>query len=570
MNNAVCSDTGLRELAGVYEFCSHAAEARAGTIASSRGNTCEFDGRADGYGGNAAASVLALYEQRGVEGLRRLTGDWSLVIHDATRQAIILASDHAGTRPLYYFHSTESVHWDTSLPRLATRTGQRALNSDYVAEYLATGFAVNSTPYGEVRPVPAGRALTISGRGVDTTVLWTPPAETSIRFGTDAGYEDVFRALFEEAVAVRLQIAGPVAAELSGGLDSSSIVCMADRLIASGEAAASGLITFNYIAPDSPDRPYMAEVEHQCRTARSVHIDAQEFPFLTERIDSKSRPTFSETRLARVRRHMESAGSSVLLTGQLGDLVTGNLVDDSIQAADHLRQARLGAAIGETFAWSRSLRLPVYSVFWNAIRAAFGAGLPRHGANGGEDSLTPAFRSRARQLARRRMADCAPAGAAPSCRKRIFGLGQLFGSRFFECPDPLRGLLYSHPYTHRPLLDFLLAIPPAMLCRPGEPRRLMRRALRGIIPPAVSRRRSKGNYEGMFLRAMRGCAAGFAEAPESMLLVRRGYIESRSAGARLSRLIQGAQCNAGQLRQIILLELWLRQRVDEGTIAESE
>lgn len=563
MTKATCDDTALRELAGAYRFASRPAE----PSTAAPGYVCEFDGRADGCVGDAAPYALDLYLRRGAGGLRTLTGDWSLVILDQARRAVVLASDHAGTRPLYYFQTAESVAWDTSLPRLAERTGQHDLNPDYAAEYLATGFAVDSTPYGGIRPVPAGRALAISGRGAETTVLWNPPAERSIRFGSEREYEDCFRALFEQAVAARLQTAGPVAAELSGGVDSSSIVCMADHLIASGTAPASGLVTFSYDAPGSPDRPYMEEVERHCRTARAVHLDAQELPFLTRRIDSGSRPTFAESRLTELRRRMERAGSSILLTGQLGDLVTGNLVDDSIQVADSLRQMRFGTAVEQALQWSRSLRVPVYSVLWSAVRAAFGGAFQWQETAGGQNSLAPSFLARARRLASRRAGDEALAGANPSRRKRIFALRQLFGSRFFACPDPLHGVLYSHPYTHRPLLDFLLAIPPSLLCRPGEPRRLMRRALRGSVPDPILRRRSKGNYEGTFLKAMRGCAAGFAESPESMLLARRGYIDVRSAAARLRRLNQGLECNAGQMRQIILLELWLRQRVAEGTIA---
>ena len=571
MTESLCCGESLPGLAGTFAFGDSPAQ-RHGHAAgfSAHGNTCKLDGRVDGFAENAAAAALSLYEKRGVEGLRSLTGDWSLAIRDEARDATILASDHAGTRPLYYIRRTDSVAWDTSLPRLAASAAQRQLNPDYVAEYLATGFPVDATPYGRIRSVPAGHALTISSRGVAKTVLWTPPAGTWLRFASQAEYEDGFRALFEEAVAVRLQASGPVSAELSGGVDSSSIVCVADRLIASGKAAARGLITFSYDAPGSPDRPYMAEVERRCRTARAVHVDAQAFPFLTQQLNCASRPTFAESRLLEQRRHMERAGSTVLLTGQLGDLVTGNHVDDSTQAADYLRRARFGAAFGEALAWSRSLRVPVYALLFRAARAAFGGDPAWQQAGDGEDSLTPLLRARVRELARRRAAGHMQAHAAPSRRKRIGALRQLFGSRFFQCPDSLDGLLYSHPYTHRPLLDFLLAVPPAVLCRPGEPRRLMRRALRGIVPDAILRRRSKGNYEGMFLKSMRACAAGMAAAPESMLLARRGFIDARSAGARLLCLSQGVECNAAQLRQIILLELWLRQRVAEGTIAGSE
>jgi hypothetical protein len=119
-------------------------------------------------------------------------------------------------------------------------------------------------------------------------------------------------------------------------------------------------------------------------------------------------------------------------------------------------------------------------------------------------------------------------------------------------------------------MDFLLAVPPALVCRPGEPRRLMRRALREILPSSILRRRSKGNYEGMFMKAMRTCAAPLLKAPESMLLVQAGCVEAGSVAPRLLRLSQGLESNAAQLRQIILLELWLRQRFEGGDLSEGE
>ena len=49
-----------------------------------------------------AALARAAYERWGSDGFVRLIGDWSLVIHDHVNRAIVLASDYAGVRPLYY------------------------------------------------------------------------------------------------------------------------------------------------------------------------------------------------------------------------------------------------------------------------------------------------------------------------------------------------------------------------------------------------------------------------------------------------------------------------------------
>jgi asparagine synthase (glutamine-hydrolysing) len=222
----------------------------------------------------------------------------------------------------------------------------------------------------------------------------------------------------------------------------------------------------------------------------------------------------------------------------------------------------------ELLGWSRNTRIPVYSLAWKALRAAYGSPSSALISRSGEDSLTPSMRARARELEKQSAGDAVVARATPSRRNRIFALRRMSASRFFQCPEPLDGMLYSHPYTYRPLVEFLLAIPPAVVCRPGERRRLMRRALRGVLPRGIMRRRSKGNYEGMFLKAMRACAVEMAQSPGSMLLARMGCVDASSVGSRLARLSRGLSCNEGQLRQLILLELWLRQRVLEGVIRE--
>jgi asparagine synthase (glutamine-hydrolysing) len=560
----------VREFGGAWYFDRPDPDVSIGgpPYVSSLGNACTLDGRVDGHDGDCACLALSLYEQHGAIGLRGLLGDWSLAIWDRDRGEVVLASDYAGTRPLYYYRSARFVAWDTSLARLARRTGRTSLDLDYAAEYLASGFPVNPSPYEGICAVPAGCALTFSGRRTEKTVFWAPPLETCIRYGREEEYEEHFRAVFEQAVAVRLQTPGIVTSELSGGLDSSSIVCMADRLIRRGAVAAEGMLTFSFEQSGSPDLPYMAEVERACPSVRAVHVDLDDFPFLSRFSISASRPTFAETRLAEMRRHMESAGSGVVLTGQLGDLITGNMDDDSTQASDLMLAGRPGAAARELLAWSRSLRVPVYGLAWRALRAACGSKCCWRDPGEGEDSLTCSMRARVAEIERQHAAELV-ARATPSRRSRIFALQRMFASRFFQCPEPLDGLLYSHPYTHRPLLEFLLSIPPHVVCRPGERRRLMRRALKGILPDALLRRRSKGDYGLTFVKALRARASEMAGSPDSMLLVRMGCVDAGSIASRLIRLTRGLPCNEPQLRQLILLELWLRQRVEDGAIQQT-
>src|SRR5579863_6723238 len=172
---------------------------------------CSLDGRVDRLRTPAGSALaLRLYGESGAAGLKTLIGDWSLALWDLRRRTLVLASDYAGVRPLYYFQSAECVAWSSSLDHLAGWMDCRRLDMDYVGAFLLSGFPQQLTPYRGIHPVPAGCAVSISSEGTLVAQLWSAPPADSIRYGSDGAYEEQFRDLFQEAVAVRLETGSPV------------------------------------------------------------------------------------------------------------------------------------------------------------------------------------------------------------------------------------------------------------------------------------------------------------------------------------------------------------------------
>src|SRR3712207_753895 len=129
--------------------------------------------------------------------------------------------------------------------------------------------------------------------------------------------------------------------------------------------------------------------------------------------------------------------------------------------------------------------------------------------------------------------------------------------------EPLQHLDYTHPFAHRPLVEFLMAVPPDVLCRPGEPRRLMRSAFSDLWPAKLRGRRSKGLFNTPWQEALRPLARALLK-DRRLQLAERGFVDLTSALSRMERLAVGLECNEAQLRQVILLELWLRNRAGDG------
>jgi asparagine synthase (glutamine-hydrolysing) len=515
-----------------------------------------------------AALALAGYERWGTGGLVHPIGDWSAVFHDPANAAVVLASDFAGVRPLYYHVRRGQVLWSRDLQSLVDKTQISELDEDYVAGFLTLGGCPNRTPYRGIYPVPAGHAVRISATRTEILPFWTLPAGDVIRYESDHRYEEQLRGLFREAVAVRLQTGSPVLAELSGGLDSSSVVSMANQLIREGAVPAPRLVTVSYLWRNSIDESFIREVESYCGTERA-HLSTHTNPVISAAQTGKAVPAAFEPLRSAVADTADGFGAKVFLTGRNGDLVMGNWFDDSLQVAGHLRRLRLGRACKEALAWSKVLGLPIYSTLWRALRAALPAALSpaaiyaqqdgSYAPRSLETSLAPRFCGNIGEAEAAGFFSSAWMQAPPERRKYFRSLSMMQELRSLQAPETMQHLDYTHPFAHRPLVEFLMAVPPDVLCGPGEPRRLMRRALADLWPPKLRKRRSKGLFGAPWHEALLPMAHDLLQS-RTLQVIERGFVDRTSFVSRLERLTAGSDCNEAQLRNIVLLEFWLRNR----------
>jgi len=517
-----------------------------------------------------AAIARAAYERWGTQGLVHLIGDWSLVIRDHQTRTTVLASDFAGVRPLYYHVTNGRVQWSNRLQSLVEGTGITELDEQYVAGFLTFGGCPNRTPYKGVYSVPPGHAVSVSKNETKISRFWSMPVGESIQYQNPRQYEEELRALFREAVAGRLQTESPALAELSGGLDSSSVVCMANQLIRSGAVNAPRLESVSFTWQNSLDEPFIREVEAHCGI-EGARISTHDAPVIAETQVSGAMPEAFQAVLRSVAATARQAGAQTILTGQNGDLLLGNWFDDRLQVAAPLRRFQIGCAVTEALAWSKILRLPVYRILWHAAQAALPPSLTpaaiyatadgSYAPRSDETSLVSQFSDRTGVSEPANFFSNDWRQAAPERRKHFYSLSLALELRTLQAPELLQHLDYTHPFGHRPLVEFLMTIPADVLCRPGEPRKLMRSALSDLWPVKLRERRSKGSFNVPWQKASRPLARALLKS-KKFHSVERGFVDRNSLRSRLERLCLGLDCNESQLRQIILLELWLRNRAE--------
>jgi asparagine synthase (glutamine-hydrolysing) len=284
-----------------------------------------------------AASLL---ERSGTAGLGDMVGDWALALFKHYERTLVLAKDFLGARTLYYLHCDRFVAWSSLLEPLIASADKLTLCEEYLAGWL-TGFPeANLTPYQEIRSVPPASFVRVTSHAAKVERYWEFRHEP-IRLKSDGEYEDQFRALFFESVKRRLRSHAPVLAELSGGMDSSSIVCVADRLTATnGIHSIETISLFDDSEPNWNEKPFFTAVETQ-RSRTGFHLNvASDGRFLPERDGSfpatpayGARATESQVRYSAF---LSNGDFRVLLSGIGGDEFTGGVPSGIPELADLL------------------------------------------------------------------------------------------------------------------------------------------------------------------------------------------------------------------------------------------
>lgn len=207
--------------------------------------------------------ILAAYERWGTACVDHLLGSFAFAIWDEHERTLFCARDHIGDCPLFYYHEpgrffafATEIKALLPLPEVPRRLSEAAI-ADFLANLTGD---VEGTFFEGIKRLPAAHRVSITQDHFDLRRYWTlEPID--VPAASDRAYAEQFRELFDEAVRCRLRSAFPVGVQLSGGLDSSFVACVArDQLVDQGR---DPLHTFSVIfdhAPESDEREYIEEV----------------------------------------------------------------------------------------------------------------------------------------------------------------------------------------------------------------------------------------------------------------------------------------------------------------------
>ncbi|HEX3185687.1 MAG TPA: asparagine synthase-related protein [Pyrinomonadaceae bacterium] len=547
-------------------------------LVSTNGHILTWDGRLDNrsalitqlrdYVDRSATDVeivMASYSKWPTDFVARLIGDFALSLWDPATRTLLLARDAFGTRPIYYHANPQRIVWSSDLGSILD-LGWLATEVDreYVASFLNSSPDLELTAYKNIHAVPPGFVLLVRDGHIEKREFWRPSIEPEIRYRSDSEYEDHFRELFREAVRCRLRSDAPVWAELSGGLDSSSIVCMADQIIASGEAESTQLETVSYVYDNSAasdERKFIGEVEaSRARAGHHFHEDESVGRFLDLNFDSIVRANPTYRFIARhdwVRAQMQQTGSKVLLSGVAGDNLLWSSAEVSPELADLLVQMRLPSLHRQLRRWSRATRTSYAGTLW---RRAILPSLPARFTSPSAAStlMHPQFAKQIELVERSTHESDVRDVELPSARVQARMLSSAIRAVASCYYRDRVATEYRFPFLHRPLVEFLLAIPIEQKLRPGESRSLQRRALKHVLPTAILTRRGKRWSNEALCRTLANNWREVEWLFREPRVCEYGFVDARAFAETAKRIQHGLQSVNGELVGVLSVELWLR------------
>ena len=212
--------------------------------------------------------LLAAYRHWGPECLNRLNGMWAFVIHDRRRGVLFGARDRFGVKPLFVHRGKDCWLLASEVKAiLASGSYARETNWQVAADFLLH-LKLDETPatfYAGIEQVPPGCAFEIRLDG--TWRQWTYWSLSEIEPGPLIDVEERVAELLEDAVRLRLRSDVPVGVCLSGGLDSTAIICAMARTRGArdGGEAAPPLLAFCYHEAAFDERVFIADTLSQTR-----------------------------------------------------------------------------------------------------------------------------------------------------------------------------------------------------------------------------------------------------------------------------------------------------------------
>jgi asparagine synthase (glutamine-hydrolysing) len=518
--------------------------------------------------------ILQAYETWGLDACKRFNGMWALALYDTTSGRLTLSRDRFGIKPLYYFFNGDVLVFGSEIKALLAHPVIRPRpDLEALYNYLARSYrfvdgrrdenGAVRTFFQKIRQVPPAHHLIVDRDGLSFHRYWALNPNHRTLFENERDYALRFLELLQDSVHLRLRSDVPVAAQLSGGLDSSATTALAAQSLGIDFPVFSACYDITPFDEQEFIWPTVQQIK-ACWTRIFPRPDDL-FSVLPTMIRAFDEPVCTVTFYAhwQVMSEVHRQGYKVILNGHGADELGAGYYDHFLHHfGDLKRQNRTGYLTDEIEAWltyhGRRRRKQ-----WVDYSGRIDKGIPYV-----EEYLKVfapyenALGPRLWDITVNRNPDVAPYDSVLSNR--------LFNELTYETlPAVLKAedrttMAFSIesrlPFLDYRLVEYMFSIPNTMKIREGLNKYVQRQALRGVIPEMVRTRTEKVGFNAPSELWFRGPLKDqFEKALAGSTLFDRGLLNRPGFEAVRSEHQAGAANHYQFLWQVLNLDLWLKE-----------
>ena len=459
--------------------------------------------------------VNLAYDRWGEDLHSHLQGDWALAAWDAQQRRLLFALNACGNSPLYYYEGSGFIAFASSAKALLALPGvSREPNLLRLAHLLVCWWPDGEiTAYKDIRRVPWAHAMSVAADGQKRLWRhWTPERLSQLTYRRDEDYEEAFLEVYTRAVQSCLRSRKPIAAELSGGRDSGSVVAIAGPLLASQGRSLTGYTSVPWLPTDGAAKHRLGnewELAHATATmagpnVKHIAVDAKEYrviqgiQYLIDVHDGPLHGAINHFWVQAIREAGEHLGAGVMLTGSMGNATVSWPGNGSALRA--LLQGHRGSAWrlfldAEPNPWLTLKRQVLKPILTPGRRMIRRMRISQETPWEAYAAISPGMARKLDLRGRMRAAgydETWTASPLEDFHMAYFdpsiGIGAALGSEF----GAWHRFAFLDPTANLPLVEFITRVPDDQFRRGGGASSLFKRTFRHSMPEAVLNGRMKG------------------------------------------------------------------------------
>ena len=524
--------------------------------------------------------IIHAYEEWGTDCVKRFNGMWAFVIVDLHANRMFCCRDRVGVKPFYYIYDRKRFCFASEIKALLEADHFSVEPNDQtIADYLLLGLVdhTNQTFFKNIFQLRPGEYLLFENNRVIIQSYWDIDGKET-RFAKESEYSERFYELLEDSIRLRLRSDVPIGSCLSGGLDSSSIVCLANKLMFDGQIIDPRLVgqrqkTFSSCFEDLAydERKFIELVIDQTRAEKNyVFPQAKDFyEEMTKLIWHQDEPFGSTSIYAQwdVMRLSKERGVTVLLDGQgVDEMLAGYTPSFYHFLAQFLARGQLLRLMKEIKAFRDRQDIALSRLF----KGILGVLLPSWGRVGAQ-KMTKTGTAWADKTFQNHWLRPFPRvnkfeDALNNYLYQAFRFVALPGLLHYEDRNSMAFSLETRlPFLDYRLVEYLFGLPPGQKIKDGFNKVVLRNAMKGILPEAIRKRTDKIGFatpEDIWFRTV--LKKPIHEMIHSESFAERGYFNIEKVKKAFDQHCQGKTNIHFTIWRWVNLEMWLRAFIDGG------